>query len=56
MGIAALVLQQIADFIVAIGIRGIGPAEQLAHFLTPAGLVYLTLLLAFAAMPALANR
>ncbi len=56
MGIMALVLQQIADFAVGFVLRGFTPAQQLAYFGTPAGLIYLVSLLAFAAMPALVNR
>ncbi len=56
MGIVALILQQIADFAVGIGLRGIAPAEQLTYLATPAGLIYGAALLAFAAMPALVNR
>jgi len=56
MGILALAFQQIADFVVGIGLRGITPSEQFASFPTPAGLVYAAALLAFAAMPALANH
>lgn len=56
MGIGALILQEIADFAVGIGLRGITPGEQLANLATPAGLIYVAALLAFAAMPTLANR
>ncbi len=56
MGLGALLLQQIADFAVGIGLRGLSASEQLAHFATPQGLIYAALLLAFAAMPALLNR
>ncbi len=56
MGIGALILQQIADFAVGIGLRGNTPGEQLANLATPAGLIYAAALLAFAATPALANR
>ena len=56
MGIGALVLQQIADFAVGIGLRGLVPSEQLAFLVTPAGLIYVASLVAFAAMPALVNR
>jgi hypothetical protein len=56
MGLIALVLQQIADFAVGIGLRGLSVAQQLAHFATAQGLIYAALLLAFAAMPALVNR
>ena len=53
MGAGALVLQQMADIAVGIGLRGITPLEQIAHFTTPAGMIYAASLLAFAAMPAL---
>lgn len=56
MGIGGLVLQQIADFAVGMGLRGLSPSQQLAHFSTPQGLIYAALLLAFLAMPVLANR
>jgi hypothetical protein len=55
MGIAALALQQIADFAVGAILRGFSPAEQLANFATPAGIIYAILLVAFAAMPILVN-
>jgi hypothetical protein len=56
MGIGALVLQQLADFAVGIGLRGIAAAEQFAYLRTPAGLIYVAALVALAAMPALVNR
>ena len=56
MGIGALVLQQVADFAVSIGLRGMSPVEQLANFKTLAGAVYAALLLAFAAMPVRAGQ
>jgi hypothetical protein len=56
MGLGALLLQQIADFAVGIGLRGLSAPEQLANFATPQGFIYAALLLAFAAMPALLNR
>jgi hypothetical protein len=56
MGIGALVLQQLADFAFGVLLRGATPAQQLMHFATPAGAIYLVLLLAFVAMPLLANR
>jgi hypothetical protein len=31
------------------------PAQQFAHFSTPTGLIYVALLVAFVAMPVLAN-
>lgn len=56
VGFGALVLQQIADFLVGLTLRGIGPAEQLARFATLEGAIYAGLLLLFALMPLLANR
>jgi hypothetical protein len=56
MGLGALLLQQLADFAVGIGLRGLSASEQLAHFATPQGLIYAALLIAFVAMPSLANR
>jgi len=55
MGVGALALQQVADFAVGIGLRGITPGEQLHYLATPGGLIHAALLLAFAAMPALIN-
>lgn len=55
VGVGALLLQQFADFAVGAVLRGITPAQQLAHLSTPAGFIYVTLLLAFVAMPVLAN-
>jgi hypothetical protein len=56
MGIGALALQQISDLVVGVILRGFSPGEQLANFKTPAGIVYAVLLIAFAAMPILANH
>jgi hypothetical protein len=55
MGVGAFLLQQFADFAVGTVLRGITPAQQLARLSTPAGLIYVALLLAFVAMPVLAN-
>jgi hypothetical protein len=55
MGFAALVLQQSADFALGAFARGIPPAQQINHLTTPAGLIYLVLLVTFAAMPVLIN-
>jgi hypothetical protein len=55
MGVGALLLQQFADFAVGVVLRGITPAQQLARLSTPAGSIYVALLLAFVAMPVLAN-
>jgi hypothetical protein len=56
MGLGALALQQGADLAAGVYLRGITPAEQIAHFATGAGLIYAGLLVAFAAMPVLLNR
>lgn len=56
MGLGALAIQQAADLAVGLYLRGITPAEQIAHFATGAGLIYAGLLVAFAAMPILLNR
>ena len=56
VGLGALLLQQMADFAVGIGLRGLTASEQLAHFATPQGLIYAGLLAAFVAMPWLLNR
>lgn len=55
MGICALILQQIADFAVALGLRGMTAREQLASFAAPEGLIYLALVILFAAMPVLVH-
>ena len=55
MGLGALFLQQLADFAVGSFLRGLTPAQQIAHLARPAGLVYVLLLIMFAAMPILAN-
>jgi len=53
MGLGALAFQQLADFAVGQFLRGIAPAQQFAHLVTSAGLIYVALLIAFAAMPLL---
>jgi hypothetical protein len=55
MGLGALLLQQLADFAVGIGLRGMTAAEQFAYLRTPAGLIYLAALVTFAAMPVLVH-
>jgi hypothetical protein len=55
MGIVALALLEVADLAVAIGVRGMSVREQAATFVTPEGLIYLALVLLFAAMPVLVN-
>jgi hypothetical protein len=56
MGAGALALQQIADIIVGLALRGMTLPEQYAQFITPQGLVYAALLIAFALMPVLVGR
>lgn len=55
MGLMALGILILADVTVGTAIRGISWGEQFAYLATPAGLMYLGLLAAFAAMPALLN-
>jgi hypothetical protein len=55
MGLGALILQQIADCAVGIGVRGITLSEQLARFVTAQGVIYAVLLMLFCLMPALLN-
>jgi hypothetical protein len=51
VGVGALILQQLADFIVGIMLRGLTLSEQLQNF----GVIYAVALLLFAAMPVLVN-
>jgi hypothetical protein len=44
------------DFAVGKFLRGFSAQEQVARFATTEGLIYATLLVAFAVMPMLANR
>jgi hypothetical protein len=55
MGLGALVLQQVADLVAGVALRGMSPGDQLAQLGTPAGRIYATALVAFAAMPPLVN-
>jgi hypothetical protein len=55
VGLAALAMQQVADFAVGLALRGISLPEQLARFATAEGAIYAVLLAVFAVMPALAN-
>lgn len=55
IGIGALVLRQIADFTVGVGLRGISADEQLRYLTTPPGLIYVALLILFGAMPVVVN-
>lgn len=56
VGFGALALQQVADYLVGLKLRGMSAAEQLEKFTTPEGLLYAGLLLLFALMPLIANR
>jgi hypothetical protein len=51
MGIGALMLQQLADLIVGIALRGNNPTQQLDQFSRWEGKIYLLLLITFAIMP-----
>jgi hypothetical protein len=55
LGVGALVLQQLTDVALGSLLRGMTLGEQLAHLTTPAGAIYLALVVAFAAMPVLTN-
>jgi len=55
VGLGGLFLQQLADVVVGSLLRGITPAQQLSHLATPAGLIYMGLLLAYVVMPVLVN-
>lgn len=56
IGIAALLMQQVADLILGQVLRGSSVSEQINHFATPEGAIYAALLVAFAVMPALLNH
>jgi len=51
MGLAALALLIGAEIAMTRAMRGLSPAEWLAHFASLEGVIYAALLLAFAAMP-----
>ncbi|MEY3730650.1 MAG: hypothetical protein RLZZ57_1406 [Pseudomonadota bacterium] len=51
MGLAALALLIGAEIAMTRAMRGLSPAEWLAHFASFEGVIYAALLLAFAAMP-----
>jgi hypothetical protein len=55
MGVGALALRQVVDFIVGISLRGNTPGEQLAYLASPAGSVYLAAIAVFAIMPVVVN-
>jgi len=56
MGVASLVLQQVADLAVGFGLRGMTLRDQLTHFTTPAGMIYAATLIVFALMPLIRMR
>lgn len=56
MGIGALLLQQVADLAVGMSLRDMSLGEQFAQFASPQGLIYLALLVLFAATPLLISR
>ncbi len=55
MGVAALVLQQVADLAVGFGLRAMTFEAQLRYFETPPGWIYGFCLLVFAVMPFIAH-
>jgi hypothetical protein len=56
MGIGALLLQQVADFALGIGLRRMSPLSNWRISRRLAGAIYAALLLVFATMPVLVNR
>jgi hypothetical protein len=56
MGLGALALQQVADLVVGVALRGISATDQWARLATPEGAIYAALLVLFALMPAIVNR
>lgn len=56
VGVGALALQQIADVVVGFGLRGMSLTEQLARVRTAEGMIYVALLIVYAAMPLVADR
>jgi hypothetical protein len=56
VGIVALIMQQLAEFAVGAVLRGLSVSEQLAQLSTPQGVIYVLLLIIFAAMPFLVSR
>lgn len=55
IGIGALILVVLTDIVVGIEARDLNWAAQAAYLRTSAGQLYLVLLVAFAAMPAVLN-
>jgi hypothetical protein len=56
VGIGALALQQAADLMVGMLLRGLSAQQQFARLATPEGAIYAVLLALFALMPAMVNR
>ena len=56
VGIGALALQQAADLLVGMLLRGLSAQQQFARLATPEGAIYAVLLALFALMPAIVNR
>lgn len=56
VGMSALALQQAADLLVGMLLRGLSAQQQFARLATPEGAIYAALLAIFALMPAIVNR
>jgi hypothetical protein len=56
IGVGALALQQVADFLVGFGLRGMTFADQMARVRTTEGMIYVALLIVFVAMPLVVDR
>ena len=56
MGLGGLALQQAADLIVGMALRGISVPDQLARLASPEGAIYAALLVLFALMPVIVAR
>jgi hypothetical protein len=56
IGLIALAMQQVADVVVGVALRGLAASEQIARLATAQGTVYAILLILFAFMPILTNR
>lgn len=56
IGVIALAFQQVSDLAVGFGLRGMTLADQLAYFVTPAGIIYAVTLIVFALMPLIRMR
>lgn len=56
VGLGALALQQAADLLVGMLLRGLSAQQQFVRLATPEGAIYAALLALFALMPAIVNR